>query len=202
LDGALKMYPPVYDYANVMLSNSQGDIIYVLNRHGALKDMDHILPESWQEAFKEGKKEVYLSDVFRSRRQADQFRHDPDAALERKVVFGQSQAIPIQEALEGNSGHGFSIDYRGKKVIAVWRHVPSLDWGMVAKIDVSEASQAAATLRGFVLLFVAAVVILSIFLALIVAKSISDPIQVLEKAQRESAEATWIIKSAQNLAGS
>ena len=35
LDGALKMYPPVYDYANVMLSNSQGDIIYVLNRHGA-----------------------------------------------------------------------------------------------------------------------------------------------------------------------
>ena len=73
---------------------------------------------------------------------------------------------------------------------------------MVAKIDVSEASQAAATLRGFVLLFVAAVVILSIFLALIVAKSISDPIQVLEKAQRESAEATWIIKSAQNLAGS
>ena len=129
-------------------------------------------------------------------------RHDPDAALKRKVVFGQSQAIPIQEALEGNSGHGFSIDYRGKKVIAVWRHVPLLDWGMVAKIDVSEASQAAATLRGFVLLFVAAVVILSIFLALIVAKSISDPIQVLEKAQRESAEATWIIKSAQNLAGS
>ena len=69
MDGALKMYPPVYDYANVMLSNSQGNIIYVLNRHGALKDMDHILPESWQEAFKEGKKEVYLSDVFRSRRQ-------------------------------------------------------------------------------------------------------------------------------------
>ena len=33
-------------------------------------------------------------------------RHDPDAALKRKVVFGQSQAIPIQEALKGNAGHG------------------------------------------------------------------------------------------------
>jgi len=88
-------------------------------------------------------------------------------------------------SLKGNSVHGFAIDYRGKKVIAVWRHVPLLDWGMVAKIDVSEAFEAAATLRGFVLLLVAAVVILSIFLALIVAKSISDPIQVLQKSAEE-----------------
>ena len=43
LDGALKMYPPVYDYVNVMLANSQGKIVYVLNRHAALKDMNHIL---------------------------------------------------------------------------------------------------------------------------------------------------------------
>ncbi len=29
-----------------------------------------------------------------------------------------------------------SLDYRGKKVIAVWQHMPLLDWGIVAKIDV------------------------------------------------------------------
>ena len=73
LDEALKMYPPVYDYANVMLANSQGKIVYVLNRNTALEDRDHILPELWQEAFRKGKKEVYLSDVFKSRRQSGQF---------------------------------------------------------------------------------------------------------------------------------
>jgi PAS domain S-box-containing protein len=112
-------------------------------------------------------------------------RHDPDAALERKVVFGQNQAIPIQEALKGNSGHGFSVDYRGKKVIAVWQYMPLLDWGMVAKIDASEAFGPATTLRNFVLILVIAVIILSILLAHIVAKSISDPIQMLQKGTAE-----------------
>jgi PAS domain S-box-containing protein len=245
LDGALKIYPPVYDYANVMLANSQGNIIYVLNRHGALKDMDHILPELWQEAFKEGKKEVYLSDVFKSRRQADQFsvyitapiqnvdgkfvgvivlevdvasifnlvqdstgmgetgetliarkeddaalflnplRHDPDAALKRKVVFGQRQAIPIQKALEGKAGHGIFTDYRGSKVIAVWQYMNLLDWGIVAKIDAAEAFEQTITQRNFVLILVIAVIILSILLAHLVAKSISDPIQMLQKGSEE-----------------
>ena len=249
LDGALKMYPPVYDYANVMLANSQGNIIYILNRHAALEDMDHILPELWQEAFKEGEKEVYLSDVFRSRRQTGQFsvyitapvhnvdgkfvgvivlevdvasifnlvqdstgmgetgetliarkeddaalflnplRHDPDAALKRKVVFGQRQAIPIQKALEGKAGHGIFTDYRGTKVIAVWQYMSLLDWGIVAKIDAAEAFEQATRLRNFVFILVIAVIILSILLAHIVAKSISEPIQMFKKVQRKSAEA-------------
>ena len=112
-------------------------------------------------------------------------RHDPDAALKRKVVFGQNQAIPIQEALKGNIGHGFSVDYRGKKVIAVWRYIPLLDWGMVAKIDVSEAFEAATTQRNFLLILVLAVVILSILIAHLVAKSISDPILMLQKGSEE-----------------
>ena len=73
LDRALKMYPSVYDYTNVMLANPQGKIVYVLNRNTAqLEDRCHILPELWQEAFKEGKKDVYLSDVFRSITKAGQ----------------------------------------------------------------------------------------------------------------------------------
>jgi len=158
LDKALKMYPSVYDYANVMLANPQGEIVYVLNRFSKLEDMDRFLPDLWQEAFKKGKTGIYLSDLFRSRSHADQFsvyitapvhdfdgefvgvialeidmasiftlvqdstgmgetgetfiarkegdealflnplRHDEKAALQRKVVFGQRQAIPIQEA--------------------------------------------------------------------------------------------------------
>ncbi len=245
LDRALKIYLPVYKYANVMLANPQGRIVYVLNRHSGLEDIDLILPELWPEAFKEGKKGIYLSDVFISRCQAGRYsvyiaapvhnfdgrfvgvlaleidmapifklvqnltgmgetgetliareegdaalflnplRYDPDAALKRKAVFGKSQAIPIQEALKGKAGHGFSVDYRGQKVIAAWRHMPLLDWGIVAKIDASEAYKPATTLRDFVLVLVVAVILLSIFLAVMAAKSISDPIQILQKSTEE-----------------
>ena len=245
LDRALKIYLPVYNYTNVMLANPKGRIVYALNRYSVLAEIDQILPEIWQEAFEEGKREVYLSGVFRSTGKDGQFstyisapvhnfdgilegiiflevdmaaiynfvqdstgmgetgetliarkegdsalflnplRHDPDAALKRKVVFGQDQAIPIQEALKGNAGHGISIDYRGQKVIAAWRHIPLLDWGIVAKIDVSEAFEPVTALREFVLILVVVVVILSILIAIIVAKSISDPVQVLQKGTEE-----------------
>jgi PAS domain S-box-containing protein len=245
LDRALKMYPSVYDCANVMLANQKGKIVYVLNRFSAIENIERILPALWQEAIEEGKKKVYLSNVFKSRGQAGQFsvyitapvlnfdgnfagvivleiemaaifklvqdptgmgatgetliarreadaalflnplRHDPDAALRRKVVFGESQAIPIQEALNGKAGHGIFADYRGKNVIAVWQYMPLLDWGIVAKIDVGEAFEPAAKLRNFVLILVIAVIILSILIAFLVSKSITDPIQMLQTGTEE-----------------
>lgn len=112
-------------------------------------------------------------------------RHDPDAALKRRVVFGERQAIPVQEAVIGKNGSGISVDYRGQEVISVWRHLPDLDWGLVVKMDVSEAFRTVTTLRDFILLLVIAVIILSIFAALVVAKSISDPIQTLQRGVEE-----------------
>ncbi|MGD9079554.1 MAG: ATP-binding protein, partial [Desulfobacterales bacterium] len=108
-------------------------------------------------------------------------RHDPDAALKRKVVFGERHAIPIQQALKGNNGSGLSVDYRRQKVIAAWRYIPSLGWGMVAKIDISEAFEPVNMLRDFVFVLAVSVIALSIFAAFIVAKSISDPIQALQE---------------------
>ncbi len=106
-------------------------------------------------------------------------RHDPNAALQRKVVFGEKRAITIQQALTGKAGIGVSIDYRGKKVIAAWRYLPSLHWGMVAKIDVSEAFEPVASLRDFVIILLVAVLIIELFLSVMVSKSISDPIHSL-----------------------
>jgi hypothetical protein len=71
LDMALNMYQPVYDYMNVILANPEGKIVYALYRSSFLKDINNILPESWEKAFEEGKKEVYLSDVFMSRDQTN-----------------------------------------------------------------------------------------------------------------------------------
>jgi len=107
--------------------------------------------------------------------------HDPNATLQRKVVFGEKHAIPIQEALNGKDGYGLSIDYRGEKVIASWRYLPSIDWGIVVKIDVSEAFAPANVLRNFVIILVAAVLLIGTFVALSVSKSISNPIHSLQK---------------------
>ncbi len=106
-------------------------------------------------------------------------RHDPKAALQRKVVFEENRAIAIQQALKGKNGIGVSVDYRGKKVIAAWRYLSSLNWAMLAKIDASEAFEPVATLRFFVLILLVVVLIVALFLSLMVSKSISDPIRSL-----------------------
>ena len=106
-------------------------------------------------------------------------RHDPNAALQRKAVFGEKRAITIQQALTGKDGIGVSVDYRGKKVLAAWRYLPSLHWGMVAKIDASEAFEPVAALRGFVIILLVVVLIIELFLSVMVSKSISGPIRSL-----------------------
>ncbi len=65
-------------------------------------------------------------------------RHDPQAALQRKVDLGSS-AIPLLNALKGLRGSGVEIDYSGREVIAAWRYLPELRWGMVVKMDTDEA---------------------------------------------------------------
>lgn len=45
----------------------------------------------------------------------------------------------LKEALEGKEQQIVYTDYRGKKVIAVTKYLPALRWGMLVKVDVSEA---------------------------------------------------------------
>lgn len=120
-------------------------------------------------ARKEGDSALFLNPL----------RHDPNAALKRKAGLGKEQALSIQNALEGQNGCGLSIDYRGEEVIAAWRYIPSLNWGMVAKIDAAEAFEPINTLRDFVIILLAASVLMGLFVAMQVSKSISHPIQSL-----------------------
>ena len=50
-------------------------------------------------------------------------------------------AVPMQAALSGNSGTTTGLDYRGKEVLAAYALVPSLNWGVVANIDMAEIRQ-------------------------------------------------------------
>jgi signal transduction histidine kinase len=108
-------------------------------------------------------------------------RHDPEAALRKSISMGGTLGGPIQEAVQGRKGAGRLIDYRGKKVIAAWRYMPSLDWGMVAKIDTDEAFAEVTKLRNVVLIILLTVFVLCGIIAFSIAQSISAPIKTLSK---------------------
>jgi signal transduction histidine kinase len=108
-------------------------------------------------------------------------RHDRTVVLNKSVSMGGALGGPIQEAVQGRNGAGQLIDYRGKKVIAAWRYLPSLDWGMVAKIDVEEAFADEIKLRNLVTIILVVVLVLSGIIASSIARSISGPIKALSK---------------------
>ncbi|MDO8465183.1 MAG: EAL domain-containing protein [Gallionella sp.] len=65
-------------------------------------------------------------------------RRDPQAAMQRKIDL-KTTATPMRNALVGQRGSGVETDYSGKQVVAAWRYLPELRWGMVVKMDTDEA---------------------------------------------------------------
>ncbi len=51
---------------------------------------------------------------------------------------GNDKGGPMLRALENTSGTTLSTDYRGAPVLASWDHIPTLNWGIVTKIDAQE----------------------------------------------------------------
>ncbi len=120
---------------------------------------------------KKGNEVVYLNPL----------RHDPDAALKKGIPLGGELGGPMQEAVQGRKGAGRLLDYRGKNVIAAWRYLPSLDWGMVAKIDTEETFADVTKLRNLVLVILVLVFVLCAIIAFSIAQFISVPIQTLSQ---------------------
>ncbi len=66
-------------------------------------------------------------------------RHDPNAALELKVSLNNPPFLQaVQSGLHGERGAGLKMDYRGKEVVAAWRYLPRMNWGIEVKMDADE----------------------------------------------------------------
>lgn len=113
------------------------------------------------------------------------FRHVPDPTFGRVIRMGDKRAIPVQLAASGKTGSGISIDYRGVEVVAAWRYVPSVAWGIVAKTDSAEAFAPIIELRNDLLEAGAIAFSLGMIFSLWLAHSMSRPIRALQKAAEE-----------------
>lgn len=66
-------------------------------------------------------------------------KSDPDAALMRRIPLNTLNAVAIRNALNGESDGALTLDYRGMEVVAAWRYLPRMKWGIVVHVDADEA---------------------------------------------------------------
>ena len=130
-------------------------------------------------------------------------RHDPQAALRRRVPLGAPQSRPLQEAASGKRGAGWAVDYRGQTVLAAWRYLPRLRWGIAVKMDAREALAPVAGLRNLALGLGVPAALAAVLAALVVARSLSAPIVELtrlsDRMSQGDLSASIVVRSADEI---
>jgi len=111
-------------------------------------------------------------------------RFDPDAAFKKKIKINSREGREIEKALRGVKGSGISTDYRGQKVLAVWRSLPTYRLCMIVKIDTKEVFAAAKKLRNVLLKVSLLLIVIIVIIAFSLARSISSPIKNLTQISK------------------
>ncbi len=110
-------------------------------------------------------------------------RYVPNTSMSRTI--DSKEEMPMKFALKGNSGVTLARDYRNVEVVASFQYIPSLGWGLVAKIDKAEAFASIRTL-GIIALIIgvisaAVVTIVGIIFAISTARPIRKLIVATDK---------------------
>lgn len=108
-------------------------------------------------------------------------RHDADAAL-HDVEIDDHTSDPLGQAALGHAGRGETIDYRHRRVLAAWKPVGGLDWGLVVKIDDEEAMRAANEVRTRTLQISVAILLLAVLASIFAARELVRPLRQLKDA--------------------
>lgn len=165
-----KVSAPILDYDNrligvVVIEFSANSFFKQIQDYSGLGENGEILLVK-----QVGDKVMFLSPL----------RHDKNAGMKRSVPLNGTIAIPAILSATGHNGRGQSIDYRGAKVLAAWRYVPIVGWGMVAKIDESEAFKVLYIIRNSILSTVLIIFLIGLLLSLRMTKHMVTHIDELE----------------------
>jgi signal transduction histidine kinase len=238
LDRQISEFQKSYGYLNVILTNPEGVILYSSDNAYEADYLGRPFPE--RIIYEKGKKDIYFSDVGKSRetgrfammaaaplmgfdgkfigeiiididmepiyrfisdttglgatgevviakREGDAalflspLRHDPEAALKRKARFNEKAGFPAQQAVQGNEGSGISQDYTDIDVLAAWRYIPFLRWGLVTKIDAPEAFAPIDRLRNITVSIEIMILLSGVLGAIIIARGITRPVLALQR---------------------
>ncbi|WP_297323777.1 ATP-binding protein [Nitrosomonas sp.] len=112
-------------------------------------------------------------------------KYDPDAALKRKIPLGTPTAEAMQNALNGNSGGALTLDYRGKEVVAAWRYLPLMKWGVVVHIDADEAFASVYKLHFIGLVILVLTLVAALLGAVLFNRRVVDPLKHLNQSALE-----------------
>ncbi len=98
------------------------------------------------------------------------------------VELGDSIGSLLQQAVTGVDDQAITVDHQNVPIIAVWRHIPNTHWGMVAKMDTSEALASIYILRKNLIIAGVILALLAMLVAVLFANAIARPIQKITAA--------------------
>ena len=107
--------------------------------------------------------------------------HAPGSLMNKRVPFHDTISQAARMAVQGATGSGVTVDYRGEEVLAAWRYIPARQWGLVTKIDTSEAFSFVLRLKLILLLAGSALAALAVIIAAAIAQAVTGPLQKLQK---------------------
>ncbi|MBF0295102.1 MAG: response regulator [Magnetococcales bacterium] len=104
-------------------------------------------------------------------------RHKQEGAFQFRVPFNQNSiAQPMLAALKGGNGQGLAQDYADIPVVAAWRYLPALRWGMVVKMETVEALQPTHRLRSFIMVTLFLLLLAAGVTAFFLGRSLTTPL--------------------------
>ena len=121
-------------------------------------------------------------------------RFDQGAAFKRQIRIGEDKGYPAQQAAQGQTGAGISLDYQGQKVLAVWRYLPDRNWGIVTKISLKELLLPATTVIKAILFFSFISIIMIFIVSWLLSRTISAPILELADMTKKISQGNLDVK--------
>lgn len=169
-----------YFYAGAPVQHQSGAQSIILVQI-ALKEVNELIGDATGLG-RTGEFILARTDTIRKRTSyINKLRNKKSAAL---ITFEDNTKVPkyVIKALEQNDGVGAGVDYRGKKVLAAWEHIPNTGWGLIAKIDTEEIYSNSRQLLGKFILSGIIISIIAIILSLIFSQHLVKPIISLKES--------------------